>query len=278
VTRGPRLSLWFLAALLSAAYAAPVWSWAFGLDPYAIDFAAVYRSPSAAHWLGTDDLGRDVLARLFYGARISLTVGLIAAFATTALGGTIGLVSGWLGGAADALLMRIAEAAMSLPRLPFLILLLAIDPRKLGLDALHGPGAAMARIALVVVLLGWTNAARLARASALQARERGYVEAARALGFPAPRILFGHVLPNAAGPLGVAAALEVGQVIVYESVLSFLGLGIQPPEPSWGAMLRDGMTHLHHAPILTIIPGLMTLATVASINVLAGALDPRTRV
>jgi peptide/nickel transport system permease protein len=271
----------FLAALLLAAAAAPwVQAW-LGADPAAVDLLARLEPPSAAHPLGTDELGRDLLLRLLYGGRVSLAVGLGGALLAALIGTLVGLAAGYAGGGADALLMRLTDAVISLPLLPLLIVLAAVDLAKLGLPpaAATGELAGVARIVAIVALFGWTTTARLVRASVLSLRTREFVHAARALGAGPVRILARHVLPNAAGPLIVATTLSIGNVILVESVLSFLGLGVQPPLPSWGNMLTGAQELLFESPRLAWWPGLLIFLTVLAFNVLGdglqAALDPR---
>lgn len=237
-------------------------------DPLAIDPSATYQGPSAAHWLGTDDLGRDVLARLLVGGRVSLAVAFCAAAASTLIGGGVGVAAGYLGGRTDAVVMRIIEGAIAVPKLPLFVVLSAI--------ALPGDEL---RLVLIMASFGWMTSARLARARAKQLREAGHVVAARALGAKEIHVLLKHVLPGAAGTIVLAATLDVGEYVVYESVLSFLGLGVRPPSPSWGAMLKNGLTYARTAPHLFILPGVFTMAAIAaSLTVgeaLAGRLDPR---
>jgi peptide/nickel transport system permease protein len=271
----------FLAALLLAAAAAPwVQAW-LGVDPAAVDLLARLELPSAAHPLGTDELGRDLLLRLLYGGRVSLAVGLGGALLAALIGTLVGLAAGYAGGALDALLMRLTDAVISLPLLPLLIVLAAVDLSKLGLPpaAATGELASVARIVAIVALFGWTTTARLVRASVLSLRTREFVHAARALGAGPARILARHVLPNAVGPLIVATTLSIGNVILVESVLSFLGLGVQPPLPSWGNMLTGAQELLFESPRLAWWPGLLIFLTVLAFNVLGdglqAALDPR---
>ena len=279
--RAAVVSAWFLGALALLCFGAPVLSAVTGLDPYAIAPGKTYLGPGAGHWLGTDDLGRDVLIRLLYGGRISLTVGLVAAAASIVIGGAVGLLAGYVGGVVDALLMRLTEAMMSVPRLPLMIMLLAVDLDKLvpGLDVRLGASGAVIKVIAIVVLFGWMSAARIARASAIELSQRSFVLAARATGATPARIVIRHILPNAVAPLIVAATLDVGQIIIAESVLSYLGIGVQPPMPSWGAMLKNGMSYLYSAPVLLIVPGVLTFATVTAVNFvgdgLRDALDPR---
>ena len=200
---------------------------ALGIDPDAVDLFGQYAPPSLAHPLGKDSLGRDVLVRLLAGGQVSLTVALTAAAVAAAIGTGVGLVSGYSGGWLDSLLMRLVDAVIALPLLPLLIVMAAIDPAKLGLDALAGEESfGLMRIVIIVALVGWTTPARLVRGATLAARAQGYVLAARALGVSPPAIALRHILPNVSGPLIVATTLAMGQVILFESALSFLGLGI----------------------------------------------------
>jgi peptide/nickel transport system permease protein len=264
----------FLAAVALTAMAAPLFGSMLGLDAEAVDLLARLEPPSAAHPLGTDELGRDVLLRLLYAGRISLAVGVIGALLAALIGATVGLVAGYAGGGLDALLMRVTDAVIALPLLPVLIVLAAVDPAKLGLPAAFGQGAggSIGRIVLIVALFGWTTTARLVRASVLSLRRRDFITAARALGLGPMRIALRHLLPNAATPLIVATTLAVGNIILAESVLSFLGLGVQPPVPSWGNMLTGAQELLFEAPRLAVWPGLLIFLTVAACNLLGDAL------
>ena len=280
-TDGPALiAALLLVFLLLAAAAAPLVEAALGVDGANVDLLARLEPPSAAHPLGTDELGRDVLVRLLAGGRVSLAVGVSGALLAAAIGTLVGLVAGYAGGGADAFLMRCTDAVISLPLLPLLIVLAAVDLGKLGLDA-SGEAVSVLRIVLIVALFGWTTPARLVRASVLSLRTREFVRAAEALGAGPARILRRHILPNAAGPLIVATALAIGNVILVESVLSYLGLGVQPPLPSWGNMLTGAQELLFEAPLLALWPGLLIFATVLAFNLLGdrleAALDPRRR-
>jgi peptide/nickel transport system permease protein len=270
-----------LAALALAAAAAPLVEAALGVNAETVDLFARFAAPSAAHPLGTDELGRDVLARLLYGGRVSLSVGLVAAVAAAAIGTVVGLVAGFHGGRLDALLMRFTDGVIALPLLPFLIVLAALDLNKLGLpqSVVAAEDVSLYRIVVIVALVGWTTVARLVRGSALSLRERPFVEAARAQGASAFRIMTVHILPNLTSPIIVATTLAAGNVILLESVLSFLGLGIQPPTPSWGNLLTNAQELIWSAPALALYPGLLILVTVISFNFLGDglrdALDPR---
>lgn len=267
-----------LAALALAAVAAPLIQAWLGLDAITIDLLARLESPSSAHPLGTDELGRDVLARLLQAGRVSLVVGLSGALLAAAIGTAVGLAAGYAGGVLDALLMRLTDMVISLPLLPLLIVLAAIDLGKLGLPA-QGELASVIRIVVIVALFGWTTIARLVRASVLSLRTREFVRAAGALGAGPMTILLRHILPNAVGPLTVATMLAIGNVILVESVLSFLGLGVQPPVPSWGNMLTGAQELLFDAPRLALWPGLLIFLCVLAFNILGdgleAAFDPR---
>ncbi|MFN4087420.1 MAG: ABC transporter permease [Alphaproteobacteria bacterium] len=282
--RGHRLavaSAVLLAAFALLALTAPVIAGLRGIDGEAIDLFGRFEGPSWAHPLGRDDLGRDVLARLLDGARVSLFVGFAAALTSAVLGTAIGLVAGFYGGRLDDLLMRLTDGVIALPLLPLLIVLAAVDLTKLGLPAsvADSPEASLYRIVVIVSLFGWTTVARLVRGSALAVREREFVRAARALGAGPGRLMVVHILPELASPILVATTLSVGNIILFESVLSFLGLGIQPPLPSWGNMLTNAQELIWEAPLLAVYPGLAIFATVIAFNFLGDglqdALDPR---
>ena len=276
--KGPLLTLCVIAA---ASFAGPLLAGLLGTEPQAVDLFNRVAGPSAAHPLGTDELGRDVLLRLLEGGRVSLAIGSAAAVAAAALGAFIGLTAGYLGGWADRILMRITDGVIALPLLPLLIVLAAIDLTKLGLppDWAQSEEVSLFRIILLVSLVGWTTAARLVRGATLITRNQDFVRAARSLGAAVPHILWRHVLPNAIGPLIVATALSVGDIILLESVLSFFGLGIQPPMASWGSMLTNAQALIASAPLLAICPGMMIFLTVMSCNLLGDGLhrrlDPR---
>lgn len=270
-----------LAALITACLAAPLLGGALGVDADRVDLLARLAPPGWPHLLGTDELGRDLLLRLLHGGRISLAVGLLGAAGATLVGIAVGLVAGFAGGRADALLMRLTDAVIALPLLPLLVVLAALDLGKLGLpEAVAGSAAASVwRIVALIALFGWTTVARLMRARVLSLKRQEFVLAARALGVGPTRTALRHLLPNAMGPVAVAATLTVGHAILTESVLSFLALGVQPPLPSWGNMLSGAQELLFEAPRLALLPGLLIFAAVAAVN-LAGdglqrALDPR---
>lgn len=224
--------------------------------------------PSLAHPLGTDDLSRDILSRVASGGRISLAVAILAVALSITLGAAMGLVAGYWGGAVDAALMRLVDAALAIPRLFLLLLVLAVWEQ-----------VPVAMLILLIGATGWFGTGRLVRGEALRLREESYVRAAEALGASRRRIIFRHLLPNTAGPLLVAATLGVGDVILLEAGLSFLGLGVPLPTPSWGGMILDAKSVLTVAPWAGIFPGLAIVLTVLSANLFGDALrdavDPR---
>ena len=232
-----------------------------------------YAAPSAVHWLGTDDLGRDVLARLLHGARVSMAVGLGAALLAMLLGTAAGLLAAWRGGLADAVVMRLADALLALPALPLLVVLSAIDPGAIGLPRGEA-GADILRIATILALFGWVGVARLARAAALSVLAMDYVRSARALGVSEGRLLRRHVLPALVPPVAVATALAVGGAILAESALSFLGLGIAPPAASWGNMLAGAQEAVFQAPLVALWPGLAILLAVLGCSLVADGVRP----
>ncbi len=230
----------------------------------------------AGHLLGTDENGRDLLSRLIFGARISLTVAVVAVMLQIAIGTVLGAISGYYGGWIDFTIMRLTDVVLSIPLLPLLLVLTAIvaaTSNKASLNFLS--------IVLIIGLLSWPAVARIVRASFLSLREREFAEAARALGNNDGRIIFRHLLPNAVAPIIVQATLAVANVIILESTLSFLGFGIQPPTASWGNMLANASSNMTIAPWVAIFPGLCILVTVLAINYLGDglrdALDPNMR-
>jgi len=224
--------------------------------------------PSVEHPFGTDELSRDVLSRVVNGARISLAVAALAVGLSITLGAGVGLVAGYWGGAVDALLMRFVDGALAIPRL-FLLMIVLVVPDRVPLLALI----------LLIGTTGWFATSRLVRAEVLRLREETFVRAAEALGASRRRIILRHLLVNAAGPLLVTATLGVGDVILLESGLSFLGLGVQPPTPSWGGMVLDGRAVIEAAPWVSIFPGVAIVLTVLATSLVGDALrdafDPR---
>jgi ABC-type dipeptide/oligopeptide/nickel transport system permease subunit len=261
---------WFgvivIVLMVLAALAAPVVA---RHDPTAIDLINQLRPPSPTHWMGTDIQGRDVWARLVYGARISLSVGLISQGIALSLGLVLGLVAGYYGRWVDEVVMRLADVTLAFPTLLLLIALVAaLQP-------------SLAVVLLTIGLVGWAGMARLVRGQVLVVRELEYVQAMRALGARNARIIARHVLPAVIAPVLIAATLGVAAAIMAEAALSFLGLGVQPPTPSWGAMIADGrdLGQLRGAPWTSLFPGLAIGMTVLGFNLLGDALrdalDPR---
>ncbi len=236
-------------------------------NPNDQDYLAFTQSPSTAHWLGTDDLGRDVLSRLIYGSRVSLQVGIIAVGIALGVGVSLGLLAGYVGGFTDTVITRFTDAVQAFPGL---ILALAIT-------AALGPGIGNAMIAIGFV--STPAIARLTRGQAMAVREREFVDAARVLGTPPLQIMTRHIWPNITAPIIVQATLLVASAIVTEASLSFLGVGVQPPTASWGAMLRTGSQYLETAPWMAFAPGAAIFVTVLAFNFvgdgLRQALDPR---
>ncbi len=264
-----------LAVMLVAVVLGPV---AYRVPINDIDFKAKLKGPSWTHPLGTDDLGQDVLARMLYGGRISLAVGVAAMLIAITLGTAVGAVAGQMGGAMDHTLMRLTDLFLSLPQLPLLLLIVYLfrDALKKAL----GPEAGV--FILIVVVIGglrWMPVARLVRAQFLSLREKEFVEAARSLGAPPLRQVIRHILPNAVGPVIVAGTIDVAAAIIAESSLSFLGLGFPPDIPTWGRILFDAKDNLDFAPHWAIFPGTAIFLAVLSINYigdgLRDALDPR---
>ncbi|MEQ8194886.1 MAG: ABC transporter permease [Rhodospirillales bacterium] len=270
-----------LIVMALSAAGAPLVEIALGTDANLVNLYDRFAGPSLAHPLGTDELGRDVLVRLLYGGRVSLLVGLTAAIAAAIFGTMIGLLAGYYGGRLDAFLMRSTDAIIALPLLPLLIVLAAIDLRKLGFSEamIDSENISLYRIIVIVALTGWTTVARLVRGRALTVRERDYVLAAHSQGASGLRVMLVHILPNVVSPIIVAATLSIGNVILLESVLSFFGLGIQPPIASWGNLLTNAQELIWQATALVIYPGLMIFITVISFNFLGDglqdALDPQ---
>ncbi len=274
-------SLLTLAVLALASLSAPLVERALGIDANAADLFLRMQPPSVEHPLGTDELGRDLLTRLLYGGRVSLGVGLVAAIFSAIIGTAIGLVAGYSGGLVDRILMRFNDAVIALPLLPLLIVLAAVDLGKIGLPAsvVQSENVSLYRIIVIITLFGWNTVARLVRAETLALRQREFVRAAVALGTPPRSIMWRHILPNAVSPIIVATTLSIGHIILFESTLSFLGLGIQPPAASWGNMLTNAQEVIWSAPEIAVWPGLLIFVTVMAFNFLGDglqdALDPR---
>ena len=242
------------------------------LSPYDPETSAVqqrFQAPSWQHPMGTDPLGRDLLTRILFGGRISLTVGLLVVVTALAIGVTVGALAGYAGGIVDNLLMRITDAALTLPSLLVLILLGAIL-RDVELPLFKR--SSVITIAIVIGILSWMTFARLVRAAFLTLRELDFVTASRALGASPFRIVVRHILPNTIGPIIVEATLELGYAIIEESGLSFLGFGIQPPTPSWGNLLSNAQENFLRYPWLAIFPGVMIFLAIISVNYIGDGL------
>ncbi len=239
-------------------------------DPLEMDLGSLKQPPGRVHLLGTDSTGRDILARLVYGARVSLSVGIIASLLSLGIGIFFGLIAGYFGGRVDAVLSQFFDIFLAFPSL-----LLAI-----GISAVRPPGLSSAMLA--ITLVGWAGFARLVRGMALSLKEQTYVEASRALGAGPGRILYKHILPNALPLILVAGSLRIGSFILLEAALSFLGLGVQPPTPTWGSMISLNRAYINSAPWMVIFPGLAISVTVISFNILGDflrdKLDPRMQV
>ena len=236
-------------------------------DPVEMDLSASLQSPSAAHPFGTDAFGRDVLSRVLHGGRVSLGVGMAARTISLILGLLAGTIAGYSGGRIDNLIMRLADITFAFPTLLLLIAIMAVVTPGIG------------ALSLALGAVGWAAMARLVRAQVLSVRERDYVQAARAAGAGHLKLIVRYILPQCLSPLVVVFTLGLGMTIMAEASLSFLGLGIQPPDPSWGGMISRGIPFMRTAPWLTILPGLVLTLVICSINLvgdgLRDALDPR---
>lgn len=236
-------------------------------DLMQMDMPNRFSGPSSEHILGTDNFGRDLWSRLVHGARISLSIAVIAVLASAVIGTIVGLISGYFGGWVDLLLMRITDVFLGFPPL---VLVLAVV-------AVMGPG--LVNVAVSLIIVSWTEYARVVRSTTLSLREQNYVQAARALGASWPRILFREILPNSLGPIIVLASLGLGTAIIWESALSFLGFGLPPPAPTWGWSLSYGTRFIRDEPWMSIISGAAIMITVLGFNLLGDGLrdilDPR---
>ena len=259
------VSLIVLFVLAAICYSAPLYIEEDAV--HRIDVKMMRKPPSLEHPLGTDDVGRDMLLRIIFGGIISLRIGVLAALIGVTIGVTVGTIAGYFTGWVDNLLMRIAEALLSIPQLFILIVLSRIM------------GTSVFIITAVIGVLSWMRISRLVRANVLSLRERDYVTAARAQGASVSRIIMRHIVPNTLAPIVVAGTLQVGRAIVLEASLSFLGMGVQPPTATWGSMLNRAQAYLTTAPWIAIAPGVMILVVVLCVNFLGDglrdALDPQ---
>jgi peptide/nickel transport system permease protein len=262
-----RIGFTIVAILILAALFAP---WIGHANPSAQNLAARLQPPSAQHWMGTDELGRDIFSRILFGARISLLVSICVVLGCGTIGLTLGLLAGYTGGTFDRIVnLLLINAFLSFPGV-----LLAI-----ALAAFFGPG--IGKVILALIFTGWAGYARLARAQVLKVKESEYILAARSLGAPSSRIMLRHLLPNILQPVLIQATIGMAGAILAEATLSFLGLGVLAPIPSWGAMLNDARSHLFDAPHMVVFPALAVMLAVLAFNLLGDAwrdwLDPRTR-
>ncbi len=276
--RSPRAQVWrrfkqyrpaifglgFILLLLVLAIFAP---WITPYDPESVDTSLRGAEPSAAHWLGNDDIGRDILSRIIFGTRIALIVGLGATSIAVTIGVLVGATAGYFGGKVDFALSRLIDTLMAFPLLALL----------LTLSTVFGPS--LRNVVIVIGCTVWASYARVVRAEVLSLRERDFILAARAVGTTDRAIITRHLIPNALGPVIILASLAVGGIIILESALSFLGLGVQRPTASWGTMLSDGRDYLRNYPHIAIAPGIAIALTVLAFNLvgdgLRDALDPR---
>jgi peptide/nickel transport system permease protein len=268
--RNQRLAISGCLVLIFFLICAVLSPWLAPHDPAQLNLGARLLPPSSAHWFGTDELGRDVLSRTLYGARVSLTVAAAVVALSLALGVTLGMLAGFYGGFTDTVVnIYLGNAFLALPGI-----LLAVT-----VVAFLGPS--LANLILALALAGWVNYARLVRAQVLSVKEREYVQAARSLGASDLHLMVRHILPNILQPLLVQAAVGMAAAVLAEATLSFLGLGVQPPTPTWGAMLNDARSHLFESPYLMFVPAVALALCVFSFNLLGDGLrdylDPRSR-
>jgi len=266
--RRHRLALIGGSVVVFLSLAAILAPWLAPYDAQTIDMTARWVRPGWSHPFGTDELGRDVLSRAMYAGRVSLAVGFLSAIGVAVLGTLAGVVAGYYGRLLDSVIMRVVDVLLSVPTIPLYLIMAALVP-----------GGGADRIILIFLLFGWTGVSRLVRGQVLSIREQDYVEAARAMGASGSRIMLRHLVPNVVAPIIVATTLAVGGFILGESALSFLGLGIQPPTPSWGNMLTRAQEYILNASYLAIFPGALIFVTVLCFNFLGDglrdALDPR---
>ncbi len=250
------------------------------IAPYSFDEQNVdrmFQSPNSLHWLGTDSLGRDMLSRIIYGARVSMSVGVFTAFISLCVGTLYGAVAGWFGGRVDSFLMRLIDILYTIPELVLLILVSVIFQQ---LDVFDDPESkALIGIFLALSLVSWAGVARLVRGQILQVREMLFVEAARALGASGGQIIFKHIVPNIMGPVIVTLTFQIPANVLFESFLSFIGLGLQPPFSSWGVLANDGWRSLTSYPHVILFPGIVIFVTMLAFNLfgdgLRDAFDPK---
>ena len=269
------ISLSFLLLMILIILLGPIYEYLRAADSTRVDLFNRFSGPTGTYILGTDELGRDLMLRLLNGGEVSLSIGLIASIIAGSIGTVLGLTSGYFGGKIDSIIMRFADTIISLPLLPLLIVLTAIDLSKLGIPQTYidMPFFSTFKIIIITSLVGWPTIARLVRASTLTVREDDFIQVALAQGYGPIRIMFKHVLPNVTSPIIVATTLGIGNIILFESVLSFLGLGIQPPVASWGNMLTGAQELIYEDPKLAIWPGTLIFLTVIAFNFLGDSLQ-----
>lgn len=279
------VSLAFILLLVLIALLAPV------MAPYPYDkvnFGAVTKPPSAQYWLGTDSLGRDVLSRLMYGARVSLSVSIVAQIVILLIGVPVGLVSGYYGGWVDTAIQRVVDILYAFPSLLFIIVIVTslkavlksgTGPINAALVAVNEPTGGLMGVFIALALVFWLTVARLVRGQVLTLKAKEFVEAAHALGVPDHRVIVRHILPNTLAPIVIAATFAIPTAITIEAGLSFLGLGVEPPIPSWGIMIAEGVTNIRSYPHLLLASGTVLSLTLLAFNFLGDglrdALDPR---
>lgn len=258
------VALGYLLVITLLAITAPLWANRLFGDPMYVNTNTIvqtrFQAPSLRHLMGTDDFGRDTFSRIIYGARISLTVGIVATLISVVLGLFFGAISGYYGGVVDGIVMRLTDVFLAFPYILFAILLISIM------------GMGFGAVLVAIGILGWTTIARVFRSSILSVKQNDYVEAARAMGASDARIMVKHILPNALAPIIVYATMSLGGVILTEAALSFLGVGVQPPTPSWGRMLNESQNFIVTHPSLFIWPGLAIIFTVLAFVLLGDGL------
>ncbi len=274
------ISLVVITLFLGVAVFADVISWATGIDPDAQDIMNRYGPWTPQNWLGTDEVGRDVLIRLVYGTRISLMVAILVAISSTIIGISVGAIAGYFGGFIDSFLMRVTDSLLALPLIPVLIIMASVDHTKIPLFSLISPESiSIVKMVLVLLTFSWMVQGRLVRGEVLALKEQEYILAAKTSGMSSFAIIMKELLPNIMTPVIVSVTLTVGSSILFEAALSFLGLGIQPPTPTWGNMLNNAQEIIYSAPLLAVIPGILILIIVISFNFLGDglqdALDPK---
>lgn len=273
------VGLVILVLVFGLAYLAPVVA---PYSPIEIDLLDQFGNPSAAHWLGTDELGRDVFARLLYAARVTLSVSLVATILVNLIGVPLGALAAYHRGWFETIVMRFTDVMLSLPTLLLLLIFSRMLREMEGVKQIFGTeNVSIAVMVVILTIFGWMNVCRLVHGAVLSLREREFVEATRAMGASTWRIMLSHLIPNAIAPIIVAATLGFGTRIILESTLSFLGLGITPPHPSLGNMLSGAQGYMFRNPLLAIYPGIVIFVTVLAVNFLGDALrdalDPRAR-